>query len=200
MHGAFFTSLRDFSTRFGRRPALGPVSLRLGRAGHAAREGEGSMKEAAGRGSRDGSARRCGAYLGLVLAALTQASGCGSECDMSRLFYLTVELVDESGVPLDSEALAEAFEAAEIEICVDGPESHCFTERPEVMLTRGMFEVSHSDLAYPERRRCQLPMVRFTVEVPNCDSGEFLLDDEVATNQTKFEPRTGMLTIVCPGA
>ncbi|WP_434419485.1 hypothetical protein [Nannocystis pusilla] len=189
-------------------PLLGPVDASRRRSrqalgpDHVARGLDGFMNKAASGGSNEGPAIRRAGCLGLVLAALTHASGCGPECDVDRYFTLLLDLVDESDVRLDMEELAAAAETARIEVCVlDGIDSRCFKRRPEELL-RGqrMLELSHSDLAYPDRRRCQFPSVRFSVEIPGCDPAEFVLAGEEVTDHARFDDHTELLTIVCPGA
>ncbi|MDC0667363.1 hypothetical protein [Nannocystis radixulma] len=143
-----------------------------------------------------------GTYLGLVLAGLTHASGCAPECEhISRDFTLTVEPVDEDGVHLNREALAAAFDTAKIEICVDGYESYCVTSTQiQLDLEKRVFELWHTELAYNERRHCELASVRFSVEIPGCEPGEFVLPSEEATDATELQYHAGLLKIICRGA
>ncbi|MBZ5709919.1 hypothetical protein [Nannocystis pusilla] len=167
--------------------------------GDAARGLDGLMTKAAVRGSIRGSAIRRATCLGLVLAALTHASGCGPECDMDRDFVLTVEPVDGDGVHLPIQALEAALDAGEIEICVDGLESFCHTNPSiEFLREKRVFELTRSDLAYPDRRRCELPTVTFSIELPGCEPAEYVLEGGETTNQVKFEIHTGRIEIVCP--
>jgi hypothetical protein len=149
-------------------------------------------------GSKPSRARYVG--LGLVLVALTHASGC-KECDTSRSPILLVELVDEAGSRLSPEAFTAAFDAAMIEVCVEeGPESHCFMTEGHDLPVNRLIEVRESQRSFPEGLRCEFPTLRINVEVPGCEPGEVVFAGEEATFEARFEDVSEGLTLVCAGA